>query len=184
MHTILHKSFANKFFLNMKTNENQLYHTVLLALGSNLGDKKANLKQAVELIQTSFILEQDSSIYRTKPRDYLSQPYFFNQVVKVKTALSDPLKVLQITEKIEKKMGKEIIIPKGPRVIDIDILLFDDWTYQKNGLIIPHRELENRNFFISPLMEILSEYYIIPGTNKTLKQCYQKVKNQQIERTD
>ena len=101
--------------------------TVYIALGSNLGDRVANLLQAREQIASPHVrLTQASSIYETAPREIVDQPWFLNQVVAAETTLF-PRQLLARLLGVEQEMGRQRTVPKGPRLIDLDILLFGDF---------------------------------------------------------
>jgi 2-amino-4-hydroxy-6-hydroxymethyldihydropteridine diphosphokinase len=126
-----------------------------IGLGSNLGDRRDNLARAcAELLKSRDIkLLEQSSIEETEPVDYLSQPLFLNQIILIETAIS-PEKLLQVLKLIEKKFGRKKTIPKGPRIIDLDILLYDDFIFNSASLKIPHPEIKNRTFVLKHLIEI------------------------------
>ncbi len=129
---------------------------IYLGLGSNLGDKKGNLKKALELLSQSGIkIEKKSSLYQTKPYGCLEQEDFYNIVIKVETSLS-PQELLKLCQKIEKKMGRQRTIRWGPRLIDIDILLYEDLSLDEKNLALPHPGLFKRSFVLLPLVEIFS----------------------------
>lgn len=125
-----------------------------LCLGSNLGQKKKNLKQALALLRNEGIrILRSSSFYETEPVDNLDQPWFYNQVVEVEAGFS-PLELLKLAKKIEKRMGRKDPTQKSPRKIDIDILLAENAVIRTRELVIPHPRLEKRNFALIPLGEI------------------------------
>ncbi len=128
---------------------------VYIGLGSNLGDRRVNITKACsELLTNRDIgLLKESSIEETDPVDYLDQPSFLNQIILVKTEIH-PEQLLKILKLIEKKLGRKKTIPKGPRVIDLDILLYDDIIFNSRKLRIPHPEIKNRNFILKHLIEI------------------------------
>lgn len=129
-------------------------NSVYLLTGGNLGNRKKNLSVAIELIQhhVGEIIKR-SSIYETASWGINDQPDFLNQVLLVKTKLP-PDKLLQALLSIENKMGRERSIKNASRIIDIDILFFNDEIFNKLGLTIPHPEIHNRMFVLSPLNEI------------------------------
>jgi 2-amino-4-hydroxy-6-hydroxymethyldihydropteridine diphosphokinase len=128
---------------------------VYIGLGSNLGDRSVNITKACSelLINRNIGLLKESSIEETDPVDYLDQPLFLNQIILVKTEIH-PEQLLKILKLIEKKLGRKKTIPKGPRVIDLDILLYDDIIFNSHKLRIPHPEIKNRNFILKHLIEI------------------------------
>jgi len=125
-----------------------------LIFGSNLGDREKNLTDALSLLEKEGVeVISVSSLYETQPVDLPSQPWFYNQVVEVKSNVNPKL-LLELIKKIEKKMGREYHVNKGPRVIDMDILLAEDTVVQTKELIIPHPRMEERNFVLVPFAEI------------------------------
>lgn len=125
-----------------------------LSLGSNLKNRAGNLRKAVNLlIKQGLQIIRSSSIYETQPTDYTDQPWFLNQVIEVEYN-NDSKSLLLLIKKIEKQMGRKKTTPKGPRIIDIDILLNEMNIVKTNKLIIPHPMLEKRNFVLIPLAEI------------------------------
>jgi 2-amino-4-hydroxy-6-hydroxymethyldihydropteridine diphosphokinase len=141
---------------------------VYLSLGSNLGDRQANLRNAIgRLLELGDVLEV-SSIYETQPVDVIDQPWFLNCAVAIRTELQ-PRDFLKGILTIEKSMGRERIQPKGPRVIDIDILLFGAQTIHTSGLTVPHPAMAQRRFVLEPLAEIAPEA-VHPSLRKTVQE--------------
>lgn len=128
-------------------------HTVYLALGSNLGDRLANLKQAITALTPQMDVRAKSQVYETPPWGYEDQPKFLNQVIKATTYL-DPEPLLKHLKRLEVALGRKASIPNGPRLIDLDILFFDDLVVNKSSLIIPHPRLHERAFVLLPLMDL------------------------------
>jgi len=127
------------------------YH---IGLGSNTGDRESNLLEATHLLKKHGLdIVKESSVYETSPVGNMEQPWFLNQVLEVRSN-SNPRALLHIVLGIEKSMGRTRTSPKGPRCIDIDILLAEDMIVQSADLNIPHPELANRNFVLAPLNEI------------------------------
>jgi 2-amino-4-hydroxy-6-hydroxymethyldihydropteridine diphosphokinase len=127
-----------------------------LGLGSNLGDRAANLWEAVRRISvlpTCQVLRV-SALYETEPVGLADQPWFLNAALKIDTGL-EPLELLRVVKEVEREMGRTPSIRWGPRTIDIDILLFDDFEVDSAELTVPHRELWNRRFVLIPLATIL-----------------------------
>ncbi|UCE21479.1 MAG: 2-amino-4-hydroxy-6-hydroxymethyldihydropteridine diphosphokinase [Candidatus Aminicenantes bacterium] len=129
-----------------------------LCLGSNLGDRETNLERARSLLKEEGIrIIQFSSVYETQPVDLDSpQPWFFNQVIEIETGI-EPSGLLDLIKRIEKFMGRNTLIQKGPRVIDIDILLAEDKVIHTEELSIPHPRFDKRNFVLIPFTEISPE---------------------------
>ncbi|HUE99764.1 MAG TPA: 2-amino-4-hydroxy-6-hydroxymethyldihydropteridine diphosphokinase [Anaerolineales bacterium] len=128
-------------------------HIVYLALGTNLGDRLANLKQAIAALTPQMEVKVKSPVYETPPWGYEDQPKFLNQVIKAKTYL-DPELLLKHLKRLEIALGRKTSFPNGPRSIDIDILFYDDLAVNKPSLIIPHPRLHERGFVLLPLMDI------------------------------
>ena len=127
--------------------------TVYLSLGSNLGDRHRNLGKAIELLSEKVHMEAISSTYETEPVGYDDQPYFLNAVCRVSTSL-EPRRILLLAKEIEARLGREPAFRNGPRVIDIDILLYDSQVMDTPDLTIPHPRLTQRAFVLAPLAEL------------------------------
>ena len=127
---------------------------VYLSLGSNTGAKSANLREALAALPAAGVrVTQISSIYETQPVDYLDQDWFLNCVAAGETSVA-PLDLLHGLRGIETRMGSEKEFPKGPRLIDIDILLYGDETIDTSELQVPHPRMTQRRFVLVPLYEI------------------------------
>ncbi|HUN63215.1 MAG TPA: 2-amino-4-hydroxy-6-hydroxymethyldihydropteridine diphosphokinase [Candidatus Sulfotelmatobacter sp.] len=128
--------------------------TVYLALGSNVGDREENLREAIRHLGASGVhIAKTSSVYETEPLDYLDQPWFLNGVLEAQTELPAG-ELLAALRKIESQMGSKKPFAKGPRLIDLDILLYDDATIHTPELDVPHPRMLLRNFVLVPLAEI------------------------------
>ena len=130
-----------------------------LGLGTNLGDRAANLRQAIAaLVSGGLQIVAESSVYETDPVDYLDQPKFLNQVIGVTVPNLEPYSLMKFCFEIESQLGRERIIPRGARTIDIDLLLFGDFIldgeYQGVNLIVLHPRMHLRRFVLEPLAEI------------------------------
>lgn len=129
---------------------------VYLSLGSNLGDRQANLRNAIgRLLELGDVLEV-SSLYETEPVEVTDQPWFLNCVVAVRTELV-PREFLAGILSIERSLGRQRTQPKGPRLIDIDILLYGAATINTPQLTVPHPAMAERRFVLEPLAEIAPE---------------------------
>lgn len=128
-------------------------HTVYLALGSNLGDRLANLKQAIAALTPQMDVKAKSQVYETPPWGYENQPKFLNQVVQATTYL-EPEPLLKHLKRLEVALGRKASVPNGPRSIDIDILFYDDLILNRPSLVIPHPRLHERPFVLLPLMDL------------------------------
>ncbi len=129
---------------------------VYLSLGSNLGDREGNLRDAIERLSALGEVVAVSSFYETEPVEFTRQPWFLNCAVALQTEKM-PKQFLAALQGIEKAMGRQRIQPKGPRVIDLDILLFGNSVVDMAGLTIPHPALHERRFVLEPLAEIAPE---------------------------
>lgn len=137
-----------------------------LGLGSNLGDRELNLSRALELLAEKVQILQGSSIYETDPWGVTDQPKFLNRVVKGSTLLDAP-ELLRFLKQIEKTLGRIKTYRYGPRLIDLDILIFGDLLLQTPALQIPHPHLTERAFVLVPLAE-LAPKLVLPGTLQTI----------------
>jgi 2-amino-4-hydroxy-6-hydroxymethyldihydropteridine diphosphokinase len=127
---------------------------VYLALGTNIGERKQNLREALGFLNEFGVqVTKISSIYETEPVDYLDQPWFLNAVVEAQTDLS-AVELLAHLRRIESQMGSKKPFAKGPRLIDLDILLYGDETIATSDLQVPHLRMLQRNFVLAPLAEI------------------------------
>lgn len=125
-----------------------------LSLGTNLGNRKKNLALACSLLEENGVeILRASSVYRTEPVDVPDQPWFYNQVVEVE-AEYDPMALLKLVKAIERKLKRVPALNKGPRTIDIDILLAGNRVIQTRRLIVPHPRMAERKFVLVPLREI------------------------------
>jgi 2-amino-4-hydroxy-6-hydroxymethyldihydropteridine diphosphokinase len=127
--------------------------TAYLSLGSNVGDREGNLRAAIEKLSTVGRVSAVSSFYETEPMEVKEQAWFLNCAVEVETEKS-PQELLDALLAIERGMGRERLQPKGPRNIDIDILLFGDAVIDEKGLKVPHPAMHERRFVLAPLAEI------------------------------
>lgn len=159
-------------------------HTVFLGIGSNLGDREANLKFAVEQLgKDEYIkVKKVSSYINTEPYGPVEQPDFLNGAVMIETLYS-PLELLSLVNDIEKEAKRERLIHWGPRTLDIDILLFDEEIIRNEKLIIPHREMHKRMFVLEPLKEIGADF-IHPIYKKTVEDLYEQLLKEQLRPTE
>jgi 2-amino-4-hydroxy-6-hydroxymethyldihydropteridine diphosphokinase len=128
--------------------------TAYLSLGSNIGDRSANIARAVALLRERGIkVTKESALYDTEPVEMRTQDWFVNSVIEIETD-DTPRALMAKLLVIERSMGRERLVPKGPRVIDIDILLFGDRVIREEGLEIPHPRMTDRRFVLVPLAEI------------------------------
>ena len=129
-----------------------------IALGSNLGDRDATLKTAVERLKTLGKVVQTSRFYDTEPVGYAEQPRFLNAVTLLDTTLA-PIDLLREMLRIERELGRnrENAVKDGPRVIDLDLLLVGDVVMETDELVLPHPFMHLRQFVLEPLAEIAPE---------------------------
>ncbi len=129
---------------------------VYLSLGSNVGDREANLNSAIARLETIGEIVAVSSFYETEPVEVAAQPWFLNCAVAVETEKM-PKQLLAAILDIEQQMGRRRVRKKGPRTIDIDILLFGNSIVDTQGLTVPHPAMHQRRFVLEPLAEIAPE---------------------------
>lgn len=128
-------------------------HIVYLALGSNIGNRLANLKNAVNNLTPQMNVKKKSPVYETPPWGFKEQAAFLNQVVMAETYL-EPEELLAHLKRLETALGREPSFQNGPRLIDLDILFFDDIIIDSPPLVIPHPRLHQRAFVLVPLNDI------------------------------
>ena len=129
---------------------------VYLSLGSNIGDREANLRKALALLEEHGRVTRVSPFYETEPVEYVDQPWFLNCAAEMETQLS-PHGLLDALLSVERSMGRQRTQPKGPRLIDLDILLFGDLVVDESDLKIPHPSMHERRFVLEPLSAIAPE---------------------------
>lgn len=151
---------------------------IYLSLGTNLGNKKENLTYAVQLLSEKINILKTSSFYETEPVGYKDQPWFMNIVVEGITHLS-PEDLLVFTQSIEQAMKRVKTIVNGPRIIDVDILLYESVKINTETLIIPHPRMTERAFVMYPLFEISPELLI---EGKSLKNMMENFKGEEIKK--
>lgn len=147
-------------------------HTAAIALGSNLsspsGDREANLRDAIDRLAALGEIKAVSSFYDTDPVGYLDQPRFLNAAAIIETTLS-PIDLLRGLLAIEHDMGRERLIHKGPRVIDLDLLLYEERMMSTAELTLPHPEMHTRSFVLEPLNEI-APGWVHPALHRTVSE--------------
>ncbi|MGA2435247.1 MAG: 2-amino-4-hydroxy-6-hydroxymethyldihydropteridine diphosphokinase [Bryobacteraceae bacterium] len=152
-----------------------------LSLGSNLGERERALREAIARLEApSLKVLRVSSFYETAPQDFRDQPWFLNAVVEVETGLF-PKQLLARIARIELAMGRKRLQPKGPRIIDIDILLYGSSIVAAPELTIPHPGLAARRFVLEPLAELAPELRH-PVTKRTVREMLAGVGDQAVRR--
>ncbi|MBY0413824.1 MAG: 2-amino-4-hydroxy-6-hydroxymethyldihydropteridine diphosphokinase [Bdellovibrionales bacterium] len=128
--------------------------SLFIATGSNLGERRAFLIEAKNLLSKKLTFIAESRIYESPAVDYLNQPDFYNQVLEFKIPNDSPESIMKFLLETEKMMGRNRLIPKGPRVIDLDIIFWDDLKISTPILTLPHPSLFERSFVVLPLSEL------------------------------
>lgn len=155
--------------------------TAFLALGSNIGDREANLREAANRLEPDQIhILRRSSLYETAPQELLDQPWFLNAVVEIETSLF-PMHLLARVREIEREMGRRRTTPKGPRNIDIDILFYGRIVMAAPELEVPHPRIAQRRFVLEPLAEIAPDFRH-PVTGKTAGEMLTALEPQGVRR--
>lgn len=151
-----------------------------LSLGSNLGDREAQLSEAQAQIGTMAKIIKVSSFYETEPVEFTDQPWFLNCAIAIETT-QPPQKLMNTILRVEEEMGRRRLRKKGPRSIDIDILLFDQEIIDTKELTIPHPVMQERRFVLEPLAEIAPEVRH-PVLKKTIRELLDALPPGQIVR--
>jgi 2-amino-4-hydroxy-6-hydroxymethyldihydropteridine diphosphokinase len=155
--------------------------TVYLGLGSNLGDRQANLNAAIDALNSQGVaVRRVSPVYETAPLDYLDQDWFLNLVVEAETTLF-PMQLLSRVKRIERALGRRRTVAKGPRIIDLDILFYGRAVVHSSALDIPHPRLAERRFVLAPLADLAPDLRH-PVTHRTVRQMLEAVSDQQVRR--
>jgi 2-amino-4-hydroxy-6-hydroxymethyldihydropteridine diphosphokinase len=140
-----------------------------------MGDRAVFLSKARQTIQETFPSARFSGVYETEPVDYLDQPWFLNQVAEIQTDLP-PESLLEWTQSLESRLGRQREIPKGPRTLDIDILLYDQKILTGEKLTLPHPQLLNRRHVLTPLAELAPDAHD-PLSGLTIREALEQVKD-------
>ncbi|MCX6665541.1 MAG: 2-amino-4-hydroxy-6-hydroxymethyldihydropteridine diphosphokinase [Euryarchaeota archaeon] len=151
---------------------------VYLSLGSNMGDKEDNIRNALKLIEDVDEIKKVSPLYQTEPIGFKDQSYFLNCVIEVQTN-STPEQMLLFLKSIEQKLGRTNTVKNGPRTIDIDILLYDDFCIKNDDMVIPHPRLHERLFVLIPLMDVNPDV-IHPLLKKTVRELFDAIQHEEM----
>lgn len=148
---------------------------VFIGLGSNLGDPAQNLKQALglleELLATELII---SPVYRSEPVGVKEQPWFLNQVACFHDDLClGPIAILGVLKEIETRMGRVPTVRFGPRLIDLDLLFYNDWVFESANLVIPHPRFAQRSFVLLPILDLEPDL-VDPRSGNTMQQIWER----------
>jgi len=153
--------------------------TIYLGLGSNMGDRGAMLQAALHALESPRLhIRRVSPVYETEPMDVPGQHWFLNLVAEAETDLF-PLQLLHHTSKVEAQLGRRRLAPKGPRTIDIDILLFGNAVVTAPALEIPHPRFRGRRFVLAPLAD-LAPGLRDPVTRKTVRELLGELRGQAV----
>jgi len=154
-------------------------HIVYLALGSNIGNRLANLRAAINNLTPQMSVKIKSSVYETPPWGFTAQPEFLNQVIMAETYLQ-PQALLSHLKRLETALGRTPSFQNGPRLIDMDILFFDDLVLDTPPLVVPHPRLHERAFVLVPLAEIAPDL-VHPVLNRPIHELLDKVDRSDIK---
>ena len=157
--------------------------TVYLGLGSNVGDRQRSLQLAIDKLQAKDLrITRVSTVFETAPRDVLEQPHFLNLVVEAETSLF-PIQLMKRGQLIERELGRRRLVPKGPRPIDIDVLLYAGMKIECPVLEVPHPRLHERRFVLEPLVELAPDLRH-PVLLKPLRALLAATAGQQVRKID
>lgn len=155
------------------------WHTAYVALGSNMGEREEYLQKAVQRLEnrTETKVERISKFMETEPYGYVEQDKFLNGMLELSTLLT-PEELLNVLHEIEEEAGRERTVRWGPRTLDLDIIMYDNLVLDTEQLVIPHMDMQNRDFVLIPLME-LAPNLRHPILNKTIGQLKNELEQKQ-----
>ncbi len=153
-------------------------HIIYLSLGSNLGDRLANLRKAISNLPPKVKPILQSPVYETQPWGYSDQPDFLNQCIQAETEL-EPLDLLAYLKDLEAAIGRKETFRFGPRLIDLDILFYDDLIYDSPNLTLPHPRISERSFILIPLSDIAPELFH-PVLRRTVEQLKTEIDSSSV----
>jgi len=153
---------------------------VYIGLGANLGNPLTTFEKCLPLIEGYSEIISKSKIYRSAPFGYADQPSFINAALRIETNLP-PLDLLKKLQETEKALGKKVIRKNGPRVIDLDLLLYDDLSIESEELLLPHPRILDRDFVLRPLHDLNPELSHPFWAPKTLKSALSGLQQKFVE---
>jgi 2-amino-4-hydroxy-6-hydroxymethyldihydropteridine diphosphokinase len=153
--------------------------TAYLSLGSNVGDREEMIRAALRLLESPGLhVGRISPVYETEPQDFKNQPWFLNLVAEIQTCLF-PMQLLTRVRKIERGLGRKRTVNKGPRSIDIDILLYGESVIDSEDLVVPHPRMTERRFVLQPLADLAPDLRH-PVLRRTIKELLAGVSGQTV----
>jgi 2-amino-4-hydroxy-6-hydroxymethyldihydropteridine diphosphokinase len=153
--------------------------TAYLSLGSNVGEREEMLRAALRLLESPGLhVARVSPVYETEPQDFKNQPWFLNLVAEVQTGLF-PMQLLARVRKIERELGRKRTVNKGPRSIDIDILLYAESVVDSKDLVVPHPRMAERRFVLQPLADLAPDLRH-PVLRRSMKELLEAVSGQAV----
>ena len=153
---------------------------VYIGLGANLGNPLTTFEKCLPLIEEYSEIISRSKLYRSAPYGFADQPPFINAAIRIETNLP-PLDLLKKLQETEKTLGKKVIRRNGPRVIDLDLLLYDELSLDNDDLVLPHPRILNRDFVLRPLLDLNPELSHPFWAPKTLKSALSELQQKFVE---